>query len=171
MHSRRLAVLLLLLALPGCAKQLDVQLPEAKPETKVTAYSDALRRFGVLTELFHASELYVQVEKFQDDTGTAQLSQGDIPLDVTEMVNSAVNRIGGAIRPVAYRAQYMSNQLQLMKRVIDEMLPLIAITTPRKLKRRERLERLRWWLPWLLGGMFLLGAAVVRLAVALGWLG
>ena len=67
--------------------------------------------------------------------------------------------------------EVMSNQLQLMKRVIDEMLPLIAITTPRELKRRERLERLRWWLPWLLGGMFLLGAAVVRLAVALGWLG
>lgn len=127
----------------------------------IASLSDRIDAQGRILEKVHQTATEARMAAFAAERATDWERNGDF-------INEGIAR---GTRQADRLMELMLNQLEAMNRVMDEMLPLIAITTPRELKRRERLERLRRWMPWLLGGMFLLGAAVVRLAVALGWLG
>lgn len=52
----------------------------------------------------------------------------------------------------------MDGQLDVMSEVFEEVIPFLRIVGPRELKRRARL--LRWWMPLMLAGAFVLGAGL-----------
>ncbi|WP_432737909.1 hypothetical protein [Maridesulfovibrio sp. FT414] len=110
---RFVAAVFVLLLLGACsgAKHMQVELPKAPPEKKVTNYSDALYKLGEMTELFSPGVIInVQSKPVIDKTGTSISSRaGEIPVDITEMLQSAVNRIGGAIRFVPYDPTYIQD--------------------------------------------------------------
>lgn len=63
-------------------------------------------------------------------------------------------------------AKAMDGQIEVMNLVFEEMIPFLRIVGPRELKRRARL--LRWWIPLMLAGAFVLG---VGIALMLAWIG
>lgn len=83
-----------------------------------------------------------------------------------DLINEGIVRGNRQVQILTTMAQ---GQREAMDRVLREMRPLIAITTPRELERREKLERLRRWMPFMLVGIFVLGGVLARITSAFGW--
>ncbi len=109
------AVLCLSLLLFSCASvdpgKVDVQLKESAPEVKLTSYTQALAELGLMTEIYATGSLKIQSNPIGDNTGTAQSTGGEIPRDITEMIKSSLNSIGGNVVFIPYDPAYMQNQM------------------------------------------------------------
>ena len=101
---------MLIFFLSACsgAKHMQVNLPEPVPEKKETNYSEALYKLGEMSEFLCSfdGKVFVQSKPILDSTGG---HTGEIPFDVTEMLQSAINRIGGKIGYVPYVPDYLRN--------------------------------------------------------------
>jgi curli biogenesis system outer membrane secretion channel CsgG len=129
MKNRVLGALFLLLALgmSGC-KQPNVTLPVEPPKAQETSYTNALRNFGRLTREFRVGTLRVQTTQVQDETGSSQASGAEIPFDITKMIMSAINGIGGSIVFIPYDPVYIKNQAALnMTTLENKMKPEIVL--------------------------------------------
>lgn len=114
MKTRLMLVTLLALSLLASAcKQPAVTLPVEAPKATETSYSQALKKFGRLTREFRVGTLRVQTTQVQDETGSSQASGAEIPFDITKMIMSSVNGIGGSIVFIPYDPVYIKNQAAL----------------------------------------------------------
>lgn len=125
----RSLMLCLALFTVSCSQPLaHVELATPKPQQKETPYTVALDRFGELVEVYRygAGEYCVAALPFIDKTGTHNHSGGEIPSDVTDMVKSAVNRVGGGIRFVVSDTDYVLQQ-QSIGVTLGVTLPNVVI--------------------------------------------
>ncbi|SNS23246.1 Curli biogenesis system outer membrane secretion channel CsgG [Humidesulfovibrio mexicanus] len=106
------AILAMALLLVSC-KQPSPTLPVEPPKAQETTYTGALKRFGRLTREFRVGTLRVQTTQVQDETGSSQASGAEIPFDITKMIMSAINSIGGSIVFIPYDPIYIKNQAAL----------------------------------------------------------
>lgn len=104
---------ILSLLLVSCSKAVDVKLPVEQPHTKNSDYGVALVKLGRMTKILRTQPVKIQTIGVTDDTGVSQASGGDIPFDITEMIKSAVNRIGGKVTFVPYDPVFLKNQAAL----------------------------------------------------------
>lgn len=88
----------------------ELKPPEAKPQTRETAMRQPLAMLGEMTKIYGTKKLYIQCEKAGDDTGASVASGAEIPIDITEMIKSAVNSIGGNVYYVPYNPNYLVGQ-------------------------------------------------------------
>jgi hypothetical protein len=104
--------LLLAWALVGCMaaapKPEQLQLPSEPPAMSKTAFSEALGRLGIQSEIYGSNLLKIQCREVNDDTGTSYHSEGEIPKKITVMVNSALNAIGGRVVYIPYWPDYFA---------------------------------------------------------------
>jgi hypothetical protein len=104
------------------------------PRALVTQYSSALEAFGRLLEVYRApgSVLYVQTRNINDATGLSHpLVGAELPNDVTEMVRSAINRIGDRVVYVPFHPEYVfahAQQGAQLKLTLPDVLITGAIT-------------------------------------------
>lgn len=91
--------------------QVDVELPESQPEMKVTSYTTALGDLGLMTEIYDTGSLKIQSNPIGDNTGTAGATGGEIPRDITEMIKSSLNSIGGNVLFIPYDPAFIQNQM------------------------------------------------------------
>jgi hypothetical protein len=87
----------------------NIDLQETLPETKSTVFSDSLLELGRVNKIFGRDKLKVMVRKITDNTGTALATKGEIPSDITEMLKSALNGVGGNIFYIPYDPTFMQN--------------------------------------------------------------
>jgi hypothetical protein len=66
-----------------------------------------------MTEIYASKSARIQSKGVKDDTGTSQATGGEIPIDVTEMIKTSINKIGGSIQYVDYDPAHMSNMRAL----------------------------------------------------------
>lgn len=80
------------------------------PHSTLTQYSKALDKFGTLLEVYRQSgkTLYVQTRNISDATGLSHpLVGSELPHDITEMMRSAINRIGDRVVYVPFQPEYV----------------------------------------------------------------
>ncbi len=110
-----LFVLLLSLLAVSCAsvdpKNVDVVLPETAPVVKTTSFTESLADLGLMTEIYDTDQMKIQSHPISDRTGTAQPTGGEIPQDITEMVKSSLNSIGGKVVYIPYDPSFIQNQM------------------------------------------------------------
>lgn len=103
------------LSLASCASvdpgKVDVELKETAPQMKVTTYTQALSDLGLMSEIYASGPLKVQSNPIGDNTGTSVSTGGEIPRDITEMIKSSLNSIGGNITFIPYDPAYIQNQM------------------------------------------------------------
>jgi len=109
-----LCVMFIGTALTGCVssvdpKNVDVTLEKTGPEVKLTSYTETLNDLGLMTEIFDTGELKIQSDPVGDNTGTAGATGGEIPRDITEILKSTLNSIGGYIKYIPYDPAYIQN--------------------------------------------------------------
>lgn len=87
----------------------------SSPSALVTRYGSALESFGDLLEKYRSSGkvLYVQTRGIGDSTGLSHpLVGSELPGDITEMVRSAINRIGPRVVYVPFQPEYVAAHAQ-----------------------------------------------------------
>jgi len=124
----RLATLgLSLLVLAGCAttdnaisdaNKLMAAREAAKelPTANLSAYANSLGCFGHMLDIYKDGDpvVYIQTRNIADATNLSHpLVGAEIPGDITEMVRTAVNRIGARVVYVPYHPDYLISQAQL----------------------------------------------------------
>lgn len=125
----------------------------------VASLSDRIDAQGRVLEQVLKTATEARAAAFAAEKATDWKRNGDL-------INEGIVRGNRRVEILVTMAQ---GQQEAMDRVLREMRPLIAITTPRELERREKLERLRRWMPVMLAGMLVLGGVLARIAYAFGW--
>jgi hypothetical protein len=100
------------------------------PQALDTSYTASLERFGRLLEIYRAGRppLYVQSRSITDSTGLSHpLVGSELPNDITEMLRSAVNRIGDHVVYVPYQPDYVLGHAQQGAK-LQLTLPKLLIT-------------------------------------------
>ena len=101
--------------LTSCASvdpaNVDVELPQSTPIAKTTSYTQSLAQLGLMTEIYSTGPLKIQSNPIGDNTGTAQSTGGEIPRDITEIIKSSLNSIGGNVIFIPYDPAFIQNQM------------------------------------------------------------
>lgn len=87
----------------------DFDLNQTLPEAKVTIYQEAIDKLGLMTSIYSAEPMKIMSKNIGDNTGTAQGTQFEIPQDITEMVKSTLNAIGGNVQYIPYDPEFVIN--------------------------------------------------------------
>lgn len=119
-----------LLVLAGCQQTMpEVELPESAPEVKVTNFSEALRELGLMTEIYDTGVMRIQSNDIGDVTGASLSTGSEIPRDITEMMKSTLNSIGGNILYIPYDPSFVSNQMATgYSNFENKIIPDVVIT-------------------------------------------
>lgn len=100
-------------------EQMDKDLGEATK--KQTAYDDALKRFGRMLEAYNISEIRVQSKVIANQT-----AEKELPDSVSNMLISAVNKIGKTVVYIPYDPSYVINEANTGGN-ISRALPQVVI--------------------------------------------
>lgn len=102
---------LMLAMLTSCSSphDVDVTLNELPPETKSTSFSEAIRNLGKMTIIYNSPQLNIMAKEVGDVTGTSASTGAEIPRDITEMVKSALNAVGGGVVFIPYDPSFFQN--------------------------------------------------------------
>lgn len=94
-------------------RNVPLELEQEAPLPQKTIYSDILNRLGRMTEIYGTKEVKVQSKAVIDDTGSEVTRLAEIPRDITEMLKSSLNSIGGRILYISYIPNHLSNDITL----------------------------------------------------------
>ena len=95
-------------------RNVQVKLEKENPVQQKTTFYDSLINLGEMTEIYTTKELKIQSTAVTDDTGSSIATKAEIPHDITEMVKSSLNSIGGRVTYIPYAPNYagvLVNQL------------------------------------------------------------
>lgn len=105
----------LLIVVQSCAgvdpAKVDVELPKTSPKVKITSYTKALRNLGLMTEIYNTPTVRIMMNPIGDETGASGSTGAEIPRDISEMVKSALNSIGGRVVYVPYDPAFIQNNI------------------------------------------------------------
>ena len=99
----------------GCGlspQDVDLDLNQTLPEVNSTVFSQAIADLGKANVIYGRGPLRVMSKPIRDNTGTSLPTQGEIPQDISEMVKSALNAIGGDILYVPFDPEFMISTAQ-----------------------------------------------------------
>lgn len=121
------------LLLVSCASMdpanIDVELKTAPPVAQVTSFTQALADLGLMTEIYNVDEVKIQSNPIGDNTGTSGSTGGEIPRDITEMIKSSLNSIGGRVLFIPYDPSFIQNQMVTGYSSFDEkLIPDVVIS-------------------------------------------
>lgn len=92
-------------------KNVNVELQKSAPVEKVTSYSQALVDLGLMSQIYDTGLMKVQSQDIADETGTSVTTGGEIQRNVTEIMKSTLNNIGGNVIFIEYNPSYIQNQM------------------------------------------------------------
>lgn len=106
---------LALVLLSSCAdmnpQNVNVELEKSAPVAKITNYTQALQDLGLMSQIYDTGLMKVQSQDIADETGTSVTSGGEIQRNITEIMKSTLNSIGGNVRFIEYNPSYIQNQM------------------------------------------------------------
>jgi len=110
-------------------KNVDVKLEQSAPEAKVTSYSRVLDDLGLMSEIYATGLLKIQSQGIGDNTGTSASTGGEIQRDITEIMKSTLNSVGGNVQFIEYDPSYIQNQMVTgYSSFTDKLIPDVVIT-------------------------------------------
>ncbi len=89
---------------------VSVELPKSNPEEKITLYTGALDKLGLMTYIYKTKGLVVLVHDIGDRTGASEKTEAEIQANITEIVKSSLNSIGGQVTVIDYDPYFLINQ-------------------------------------------------------------
>jgi hypothetical protein len=108
-------VMLLSLSMFACAsmdpRNVDVHLETTPPREKITSYTESLSNLGLMTEIYGTEKILIQSNPIGDRTGSSKATGGEIPRDITEMMKSSLNSVGGNVVYIPYDPAFIQNQM------------------------------------------------------------
>jgi hypothetical protein len=126
------SLFLMMLLMSGCGlnpHNADVDLNESLPEAKDTIFSKAIGSLGMMSQIYSDKKLKIMPQAIADVTGSSVATNAEIPRDVTEMVKSTLNSVGGNVMFIPYDPQFMQNTAVTgYSDYADKILPEVVIS-------------------------------------------
>lgn len=107
-YFRLLPVSMLLASCGLNPQNPDIDMNESLPETKMTIYQQGIDKLGIMTAIYSNQPLKIMSKDILDNTGTSVATSAEVPRDMTEMVKSTLNSIGGNILYIPYEPEFMT---------------------------------------------------------------
>ncbi len=85
--------------------KVDVSIKPEAPVKKATSFDNSLRNLGRMTKIYGTDVLNIMCRDISDTTGTAIATGGEIPVEITEMVKTTLNAIGGHVTYIPYNPE------------------------------------------------------------------
>jgi len=125
--------LLLSISMFACAsmdpRKVDLELETTPPRVKITSYTQALSDLGLMTEIYGTEKLLIQSNPIGDKTGSSLSTGGEIPRDITEMMKSSLNSIGGNVVYIPYDPAFIQNQMVTgYSNFQDKLIPNVVLS-------------------------------------------
>jgi hypothetical protein len=112
-RKRFIPIGFVLIMLLSCANidpgKVNIEFERTRPEPKITSYTEALVELGMMSEIYATDVLKIQNIPIFDNTGSSVSTGGEIPKDISEMVKSVLNSIGGNLVYIPYDPSFMQN--------------------------------------------------------------
>ena len=89
----------------------DIDLNATLPEAKLTVYQDAVRKLGMMSVIYGSAPLQIMSKNIGDNTGTSAATKAEIPRDITEIVKSTLNAVGGNVTFIPYDPDFLANSI------------------------------------------------------------
>lgn len=125
----RCALALSCLAMTGCPHNVDVKLDETLPEVKTTTFTDAVADLGLMSEIYSDKKVRIMPKDILDNTGTSIATNAEVPRDITEMIKSTLNAVGGNVIFVPYDPAFMLNLYKVgFTDWGDKLVPTIVVS-------------------------------------------
>jgi hypothetical protein len=110
-------------------RDVQVELEKTAPEAKITSYSQSLSDLGRMSEIFSTGVVKIQCSDIADNTGTSMTTGGEIQKNITEIMKSTLNSIGGNIVFIEYDPSFIQNQMVSgYSNFEDKVIPDVVIT-------------------------------------------
>ncbi|MDT8335456.1 MAG: hypothetical protein RQ753_07140 [Desulfurivibrionaceae bacterium] len=110
-------------------RDVDVELEQSAPEVKITSYTEALADLGSMSKVFDTGAVKIQSADIADNTGTAMTTGGEIQRNITEIMKSTLNSIGGNVVFIEYDPGFIQNQMVTGYSNFDgKLIPDVVIT-------------------------------------------
>ncbi len=110
-------------------RDVDVELEQSAPEVKITSYTEALSGLGKMTTVYDTGVAKIQCNDITDKTGTAMTTGGEIQRNITEIMKSTLNSIGGNIVFIEYDPGFIQNQMVTgYSNFENKLIPDVVIT-------------------------------------------
>ncbi len=111
------------------ARKIDVTIKPEAPVKKVTSFDHALTQLGKMTKIYGTDALNVMCRDIYDKTGTASSTGGEIPFEITEMVKTTLNSIGGNVTYIPYNpSNLIILQQARYSNFANKKIPHVVIT-------------------------------------------
>ena len=91
-------------------REVEAELPETAPAVKTTSFTEALPLLGLMTEIYSTDLLRIQSNPVGDVTGASASTGSEIPRDITEMIKTTLNSMGGNVLFIPYDPAFIQNQ-------------------------------------------------------------
>ena len=118
--------------LGGCGlnpQAADVDLNVTLPEAKLTVYKSAIRKLGMMGSIYGRPSLHIMSKEISDNTGTSAATRAEIPRDITGMVSSSLNGIGGGITFIPYDPIFLSHTQNTGYSVFEnKLIPHVVVS-------------------------------------------
>ncbi|MBU0990922.1 MAG: hypothetical protein KJ737_00390 [Proteobacteria bacterium] len=88
---------------------MDIELKTPPPAERYTVFSQALIDLGLMTEIYGCPQIKILSKDIVDKTGIATSTGGEIPRDISQMVISTLNGIGGKVVLIPHDSIFMSD--------------------------------------------------------------
>lgn len=89
----------------------DIDLNITLPEEKLSIYQGAVRKLGMMSVIYGSAPLHIMSKNIADNTGTSAATKAEIPRDITEIVKSTLNAVGGNITFIPYDPDFLANSM------------------------------------------------------------
>ncbi len=89
----------------------DIDLNVTLPEAKLSIYQDAVRKLGMMSVIYGSAPLHIMSKNIADNTGTSAATKAEIPRDITEIVKSTLNAVGGNVTFIPYDPDFLANSI------------------------------------------------------------
>lgn len=110
-------------------RNVDVELETSAPEVKITSYTQSLSDLGRMSLIYDTGLVKIQSQDIADQTGTAMTTGGEIQRNITEIMKSTLNTIGGNVTFIEYDPSYIQNQMVTGYSSFDnKTIPDVVIT-------------------------------------------
>lgn len=110
-------------------RDVQVEMEKTAPEAKITSYTQALSDLGRMSEIFATGVVKVQCSDIADNTGTSMTTGGEIQKNITEIMKSTLNSMGGNIVFIEYDPSFIQNSMVSgYSNFEDKVIPDVVIT-------------------------------------------
>ena len=124
-------IYLALVSLTACSSlpsNVTTTTKKVPPDLKKTVFNKAIHNLGVMYKIYGKKELRIMPTSVFDNTGASIASKAEIPNDVTNMMKSNLNSLGGGITLIPYDPLLMSRLgSQGYSNWGDKLLPYLII--------------------------------------------